>query len=350
MDIAQLLKITIERKASDLHIIPHYYPTLRVNGELSQLKVLPIVDVEVAKTMLFSLLTNEQKENLMINRELDFGYRFGSYRFRVNIYFTKGALAGCFRLIPDKIGTFEELQLPPFLNRLIDLKQGFVLVSGPTGEGKTTTLAAIVNAINHKYSKHILTIEDPIEYVYPEARSIISQREIGGDTHSWTISLKASLREDPDVLLIGELRDYEAIQAALTIAETGHLVFSTVHTNSAPQTIDRMIDVFPPAQQNQARNQLSTVLKAVISQRLMPTISNTERIVACEILLNSSAVASIIREGKSHLIDNVIQTSAKEGMVLLENALYNLYAQGKITKEIALEYAIRPHELKKILE
>jgi len=349
MEISQLLKLTIERNASDLHIIPGYFPAIRVNGELIQLRLLSVITDNLSRQMLLPILTSEQKENLAVNRELDFGYNFESYRFRTNIYFTKGTMAASFRLIPHKIKTIEELNLPSLFHQFTDLKQGFVLVTGPTGEGKSTTLAAIINEINLKYAKHILTVEDPIEYIYSPAKSIISQREIGQDTHNWAISLKAALREDPDVVLIGEMRDYETIAAALTIAETGHLVFSTVHTNSAPQTVDRIIDVFPPHQQNQVRMQLSSVLKAAVSQRLVPNMDNSGRIAACEILLNNPAIASIIRDGKTHLIDNVIQTSANERMILLENSLFNLYTKGLISKETALSYAIRSNEIKKLI-
>ena len=350
MDIAQLLKLTIERNASDIHIVPEYYPTIRVNGELIQLQTYPIIQAQMAETMLFTLLNDERKENLIVNRELDFGYNFDSHRFRINIYYVKGGLAASFRLISNNIKTIEELGLPAILHQFTDLKQGFILVTGPTGEGKSTSLASVINEINIKHSKHILTIEDPIEYIYTPAKSVVSQREIGQDTHSWTIALKSALREDPDVVLIGEMRDYETIQAALTVAETGHLVFSTVHTNSAAQTIDRIIDVFPPHQQEQVKIQLSSVLKAVITQRLIPDISNTSRLPACEILVNTSAIASIIREGKTHLIDNVIQTSAHEGMVYFEKDLYNMYAQGKVSRDVALAYAIRPNEMKKMIE
>lgn len=350
MDLNQLLKLTIERAASDLHILPEYYPTIRVNGELIQLKTYPLIDGNLSQSMLFSILNNEQKENLSVNRELDFGYNFETNRFRINIYFTKGSLAASFRLISDKIRSIEELGLPPILHQFADLKQGFILVTGPTGEGKSTSLAAVINEINAKHSRHILTIEDPIEYVYPKAKSIVSQREIAQDTHTWTIALKSALREDPDVVLIGEMRDYETIAAALTVAETGHLVFSTVHTNSAAQTIDRIIDVFPPHQQQQIKIQLASVLKAVVTQRLIPNVQNTGRLPACEILLNNSAVASIIREGKTHLIDNVIQTSAHEGMIYFEKDLFSLYSQGKISKDVALSYAIRAAEIKKMIE
>lgn len=343
------MRLTIERAASDLHILPNYFPTIRVHGELIQLKTYPIIDANLAQTMLFSILTEEQKENLTVNRELDFGYNFETHRFRINIYYVKGALAASFRLISDHIKPIEELGLPPILHNFCDLKQGFILFTGPTGEGKSTSLASILNEINIKHSKHILTVEDPIEYVYQSAKSIVSQREVGQDTHSWTIALKSALREDPDVVLIGEMRDYETIQASLTIAETGHLVFSTVHTNSAAQTIDRIIDVFPPHQQEQVKIQLASVLKAAITQRLIPNIEGTGRVPACEVLINTPAVASIIREGKTHLIDNVIQTSAQEGMIYFEKDLYNLYAKGKISKDVALAYAIRPNEMKKMI-
>src|SRR3989338_4855545 len=349
MDISQLLKLTIERAASDLHIIPQYYPTIRVNGDLIQLRTLSIIDNQTSEAMLLTILNDEHKEKLHVDRELDFGYNFLNHRFRINMYYVKGAVAASFRLIPEKIKTIEELGLPTILHQFIDLKQGFILVTGPTGEGKSTSLASIINEVNTKYSKHILTIEDPIEYIYPPIKSVISQREIGQDTHTWTIALKSALREDPDVVLIGEMRGYETIQAALTIAETGHLVFSTVHTNSAAQTIDRIIDVFPAHQQGQVKIQLSSVLKAVVTQRLVPNISNDGRLPVCEILLNTSAVASIIREGKTHLIDNVIQTSANEGMIYFEKDLYGLYTQGKISKDVALAYSIRQAEMKKLV-
>jgi len=349
MDIVQLLKLTIERKSSDLHIIPQYYPTIRVNGDLIQLRTLSLVDNQTSEKMLLSILNDEHKEKLHVDRELDFGYNFEGHRFRINMYYVKGAVAGSFRLIPEKIKTIEELGLPTILHQFTDLKQGFILVTGPTGEGKSTSLASIINEVNTKYSKHILTIEDPIEYIYPPIKSVISQREIGQDTHTWTIALKSALREDPDVVLIGEMRDYETIQAALTIAETGHLVFSTVHTNSAAQTIDRIIDVFPAHQQGQVKIQLSSVLKAVVTQRLVPNIANDGRLPVCEILLNSTAVAAIIREGKTHLIDNVIQTSSNEGMIYFEKDLYSLYTQGKISKDVALAYSIRQAEMKKLI-
>lgn len=350
MDITQLLQLTIERNASDLHIIPDYYPTLRINGSLVQLKTFPIIDSATATALFFQILSPEQKESLQVNRELDFGYNYASNRFRINLYYTKSGVAASFRLIPKTIHTIEELGLPSVLHQFASLKQGFILVTGPTGEGKSTTLAAIINEINQKFARHILTIEDPIEFIYPPSQSIVSQRELGQDTHSWNIALRSALREDPDVVLIGEMRDYDTIQAALTVAETGHLVFSTVHTNSAPQTIDRIIDVFPPERQQQVRVQLASVLKGVVSQRLLPDITNSGRVVAYEVLLNNPAVSSIIREGKTNLIDNVIQTSSEEEMIFFERSLLNLYSSGKISRETAYTYALRPNEIKKMIE
>lgn len=349
MDIIQLLNLTIERGASDLHIVPDYYPTLRVNGELQQQKTYSLATSKDCDAALTQILTPEQKENYLVNRELDFGYNVGEYRFRVNIYSTRTGTGLAFRLIPKTIKTIEELGLPETLHKFVHHRQGFILVTGPTGEGKSTTLAAVINEINNTYAKHILTIEDPIEFMYPKAKSIVSQRELGQDTHSWEISLRSALREDPDVALIGEMRDHPTIQAALTVAETGHLVFSTVHTNSAAQTIDRIIDVFPPHQQQQIRIQLASTLVAVLSQRLLPDATNQGRVVAVELLINTPAVASLIRDGKTNLIDNVIQTSSDDGMIFFERHLHELYTKGKISRETAVNYALRPVEINKLL-
>lgn len=349
MTIQELLALTIGRKASDLHIIPDYPPTLRINGELLPLVSYQAVTNEAVEALFLPILTSEQKESLHLNREIDFGLNYENHRFRVNLYYTSGALGGSFRLIPERILTLEELGLPAKLHDLILDRQGFILVTGPTGEGKSTTLASLLNEINTKFSKHILTIEDPIEYVYPPLKSVVSQREVGQDTHNWNIALRSALREDPDVVLIGEMRDYETIQAALTIAETGHLVFSTVHTNSAAQTIDRILDVFPSHQQAQIRIQLASVLKAVVCQRLVPTMQNGTRVPVCEILINTPAIAAIIREGKTHLIDNVIQTSSNDGMLYFENHLATLYQKGIISKDTAMAYAIRQKEILRLI-
>ena len=342
MDLSKLLQLTIDKKASDLHMVPSYFPTIRVNGEIFQLTTLEIVTPENLEKMLISILNQEQKEILMANREIDLAYKLADARFRVNLYYAQNFLCGSFRYIQARISTLEELSLPALLHQCTDLRQGLVLLTGPTGEGKSTTLASLVNEINQKYAKHIITIEDPIEYVYPKYKSIISQRELHQDTHSWTVALKSALREDPDVILVGEMRDFETISLTLTAAETGHLVFSTLHTNSAPESIDRVIDAFPPHQQNQIKNQLAVVLKMVITQRLIPKQNSIDRIPAVEILINNSAISNSIREGKTFLIANILETSESDGSLLLEKNLLNLYRAGIISKETAYSYEIIP--------
>jgi len=349
MELSQLLQITIDKKASDLHVVPGYYPTIRIYGELFQLTTLEIITTENVEKMLISILNHEQQEILLANREIDLAYKLNDNRFRVNLYYAQNLLCGSFRLIEAKIKTIEQLSLPAYLHQCADLHQGLVLLTGPTGEGKSTTLASIVNEINQKYARHIITIEDPIEYVYPKYKSIISQRELHQDTHSWTVALKSALREDPDVILVGEMRDYETISLALTAAETGHLVFSTLHTNSAPESIDRIIDNFPPHQQNQIKNQLSTVLKIIVTQRLLPKQNEAGRIPGVEILVNTAAVASSIREGKTFLISNILETSESEGSLLFEKNLLKLYQTGLISKETAMTYAIRPKEIARLI-
>lgn len=350
MDITKLLELTIERSASDLHLIAGTFPSVRVDGVLYQLNTLSLLTKEVSEQMLLSILTEEQKENLIANKELDFGYEYKGSRFRVNIYHTRNGWSGAFRLIPSKIKTVDELQLPQSFHELTDKNSGLVLVTGPTGEGKSTTLAAIINEINLKHAKHIITIEDPIEFVYSNGKSIISQRELHQDTHSWSIALRSAMREDPDVILVGEIRDYESAQLVLTIAETGHLVFSTLHTTSAPETVNRLIDMFPSHQQNQIKTQLAGALRTIISQRLMPRSDAKGRIAALEVLHNTSAVASIIRDGKPFLLENLLQTSDQEGFIYFERYLSNLVREGKITKETAFSFAIRPKELEKYLK
>ena len=348
MTIQDLLQLTISRKASDLHLISGYAPTIRVDGDLIAIES-PILDGPTINTLVSPLLTSSQKESLEANAELDFGYSFGDGRFRINAYMEKGKLAVALRLIPLSIKGIEELSLPSICHNLSQLKQGFVLVTGPTGQGKSTTIAAIINEINLKYGGHILTIEDPIEYIYAPGKALVSQREISLDTHSWLSALRSALREDPNVVLVGEMRDYETIAAALTIAETGHLVFATLHTNSAAQSIDRIVGVFPENQQEQVKLQLSGSLEAVISQRLVPGLSGG-RVPAAEILLASPAVRSIIREGKTHLIDNVIQTSAEFGMMTLDMSLAKMVALGKISFDVASAYAANPDDLRTLVK
>lgn len=350
MDYQKLLQILIDKQGSDIHIIPNYYPTIRVGGELYQLTTLEKITPEISEKIILEILKDEQKELLFSNREIDLAISYNNFRFRTNIYFSQNSLCASFRLIPSTIKTPEQLNLPAIIRQTIDLRQGLVLVTGPTGEGKSTTLASIINEINNKYAKHIITIEDPIEYVYPFSKSIISQRELYQDTHSWTVALKSALREDPDVILVGEMRDFDTVSLVLTAAETGHLVFSTLDTNSAPESIDRIIDIFPPHQQNQIKNQLSSVLKMIITQRLLPKLNSLERIPAFEILINNSAIASTIREGKTYLINNILETSEKEGQLLFEKSLLNLYTAGIISKETAFSFAIRPKELEKFIK
>lgn len=347
MTIQDLLQTTIDRKSSDLHLITGYPPTLRIDGELLPLSNPPL-DTQTIEGLLSPLITTSQKKALEDNRELDFGYSFGPGRFRINAYYQKGNLGVALRLIPMKIQGIEELNLPSICHNFASLRQGFILVTGPTGHGKSTTLAAIIDEINHDHGGHILTIEDPIEYIYSPAKAIVSQREIGFDTFSWSNALKAALREDPNIVLVGEMRDYETIAAALTIAETGHLVFATLHTNSAPQSIDRIVDVFPADSQTQIRLQLSNTLEAIVSQRLLPS-SRGGRVPATEILIATPGVRSIIREGKTHLISNVIQTSAELGMMTMDMSLAKLVKGGRLSQEIAMEYAESVEDLERLI-
>ena len=350
MELSELLQLVIEKKASDLHLVPGYYPTVRVSGELFQLTTLAIVTPADSDKILTSFLNGEQKEILSANREIDLAYSLNENRYRVNLYYARDSICGSFRLIQPKISTLEQLSLPAFLHQCADFRQGLVLLTGPTGEGKSTTLASLVNEINQKYAKHIITIEDPIEYVYPKYKSIVSQRELHQDTYSWSVALKSALREDPDVILVGEMRDFETTSLVLTAAETGHLVFSTLHTNSAPESIDRIIDIFPPHQQNQVKSQLAIILKMVVSQRLLPKQNTIERVPAVEILVNTPAVSNSIREGKTYLISNILETTEGEGSLLFEKSLLNLYRAGIISKETAFSFAIRPRELEKFIK
>lgn len=351
--IKDLLAIVIKRNASDLHLLEGICPVIRVDGVLIPLTDYPQLTKETLEQLGFSLTNSSQKELILVNKELDFSVPFedgkGSFgRFRANVYYQKGSLACEFRYIPSTIRTIEELRLPNLLHEFTKLRQGFILVTGPTGHGKTTTLAAILNEINKTRSLHIVTIEDPIEYLFVPNKSIISQREMHTDTHSWDVALRSVLREDPDVVLIGEMRDPETMAAALTIAETGHLVFASLHTNSAPQTIDRIIDAFPQEQRDQVGAQLANTLEGVVSQRLVPAIEGG-RVPAVEVMLGTQAVKTNIREKKSYLLDNIIQTSSDIGMITLESALANLVHQGVITLEMAQFFSLRPNELMRLV-
>ncbi|MDO8576954.1 MAG: type IV pilus twitching motility protein PilT [Candidatus Daviesbacteria bacterium] len=350
MNIQQLLDLTIRRNASDLHLSVGFSPTLRIHGELIPVPGEPPTTPPQIESLIKPLLTEAQSNIFKESFELDFSFEFeGRARFRVNLYRQKGHPGAALRLIPYRIPLIEELGLPAVVNKLIGLKQGFILVTGPTGHGKSTTLASFINKINQTRAAHILTIEDPIEYVYPPGKSLIEQREMYADTKSWGNALRASLREDPDVVLIGEMRDLETIASAMTIAETGHLVFATLHTNSAAQSVDRVIDVFPEIQQPQIRLQMAATLEAIISLRLVPTIQ-PGRVLASEILFATPAVRNIIREGKSYLIDNTIETSAELGMQPLERSLVNLVKSGSISQDVAQRFALRPELLLKLLK
>ncbi len=343
MTIQSLLQTTIDRGASDLHLVVGYAPNIRIDGNLFPLDE-AVLDGPKLEELFYPFLNADQKRTLLANHEIDFGYSFGQGRFRINAYFQSGSLAVAFRLIPLRVRGIEELNLPKICHEFTLLKQGFILVTGPTGHGKSTTVAAMIEEINQKFGGHILTIEDPIEYIYSKSKAIVTQRELGLDTFSWNNALRAALREDPNIVFIGEMRDYETISAALTIAETGHLVFATLHTNSASQTIDRIIDVFPENQQAQVRLQLSSVLEAIISQRLLPALGGG-RVPVAEILLATPAIRSIIREGKTYMVDNVIQTSADVGMMTMDMALKNLTLGSKITYETAMAYTNDPVNL-----
>ncbi len=348
MNIFDLLSRLVELEGSDLHLIVGSQPYFRVDGELAPVENTPILDSQSVEVLINPLLSDEQKEMVQVNKELDLGYQFeNKARFRINVYFTKGTLAAALRLIPQKIKTIEELNLPQDLHRLVKYNQGLVLVTGPTGEGKSSTLAAVIDQINQQRAEHILTIEDPIEYVYQTQKSIISQREMNHDTQDWTLALKAALREDPDVVLVGEMRDYDTIAATITLAETGHLVFATLHTGTAAQTMDRIVDVFPATQQGQVRQQLANTIVSVVSQRLIPRVDGG-RIPAVELMFANDAIRNLIREGKTFQIDNVIQTSGQQGMMLIETHLSQLLQQGLITKDTALRHAFRPNEMQRI--
>lgn len=347
--IEVLLEEVVRRKASDLHLQVGLPPMLRVDGALMPVAGYNPLDEASVETLIFAILDQDQRQILLKDKEFDFSFAFGTLgRFRVNAYHERGNLAAALRLIPNEIKTVAELGLPQVVMNFANFPRGLVLVTGPTGSGKSTTMAALVDKINTESSKHIITIEDPIEFTHKSKKSVIIQREVHYDTYSFSAALRSSLRQDPDVVLIGEMRDLETISAAITIAETGHLVFATLHTNSAAQSIDRMIDVFPPHQQPQVRAQLSNILMAIVSQRLVPTIGGG-RVAAAEILVANPAVRNIIREGKSHQLDAVIQTGADHGMQTMDRTLVSLVQSGTITYDNAREYAVDLTEFERLM-
>jgi twitching motility protein PilT len=347
--IDDLLRIVVEKGASDLHLCAGVPPVIRVDGRLIPTNYEKATPQDTQRLM-YDILTDEQIQRFESTLELDFSYALGKMaRFRVNVYRDRGAVAAAFRLIPTRIPTIRELNLPPVLEELTRLPRGLIIVTGPTGSGKSTTQAAMINQINMERSVHIVTIEDPIEYLHTHRFSIINQRELGQDTKSFHNALRAVLREDPDVILVGEMRDPETIALAITAAETGHLVLATLHTNSAATTIDRIVDVFPPGQQEQIRIQLSNSIQAVICQQLLPRAGQPGRVPAVEVMIATPAVRNLIRENKAHQITSVIQTSANVGMQTMDQALRDLYMKGWITLEEALSRAMNPEELKKMI-
>jgi twitching motility protein PilT len=347
--IELLLEQVTRLNASDLHLQVGLPPMLRIDGSLKAVDDVAALDAADLEHLIFSILDDDQKEILLKDKEVDFSFAFGTYgRFRVNAFHERGNLAAALRLIPAQIRSLEELNLPKIIEEFCRFPRGLVLVTGPTGSGKSTTLAAMVDRINTERACHILTIEDPIEYAHHSKKSIVVQREIHYDTYSFAAALRSSLRQDPDVVLIGEMRDLETIAAAVTIAETGHLVLATLHTNSAAQSIDRMIDVFPPHQQQQIRVQLAGMLQGIVSQRLVPTIGGG-RVTAAEILVATGAVRNIIREGKTHQLDAVIQTGADLGMIGMDRVLVQLIQSGKITYDEAKNFALDLNELDRLM-
>jgi twitching motility protein PilT len=347
--IDDMLRLVVEKGASDLHISVGIPPIIRVDGQLlptNYEKVTP----QDSQRLIYDILTDEQIQRFETTYELDFSYTLGKLsRFRVNVYRDRGNVAMAFRVIPSRIPTIRELGLPPVLEELTRLPRGLILVTGPTGSGKSTTLAAMINQINSERSVHILTIEDPIEYLHTHRFSVINQREVGQDTKSFANALRAALREDPDVILVGEMRDLETMQMAVSAAETGHLVFATLHTNSAATSVERIVDSFPPGQQEQVRLQLSNNLQAILCQQLLPRANQPGRICAMEIMTASPAIRNLIRENKAHQITSMIQTSANLGMQTMDQSLRDLYVRGLITFEVAMERAMNPPELEKMI-
>jgi len=345
----EYLGMTILEKASDLHLSVGHPPILRIADRLIPLVKEKKLTSDEVRGMAQILLGPERYERFLKEKEVDFSYNFENRgRFRINIFSQKGQISCALRLVPQKIPTTEELNLPPILHEFTKPPQGFILITGPSSHGKSTTLAALLDKINHSRREHIITIEDPIEYLFENDKSLIEQREVGSDTHSFLKALRSTFREDPDIIMVGEMRDPETMATAITAAETGHLVFATLHTNSAAQTIHRIVDSFAPEQQSQIRAQLSGSLFGIISQRLIPRIRGG-LIPACEILFNTPAVANLIRENKIHEISLVIDTSANIGMISLNRSLANLVKRGEISVENALKYSLNPAELRMLL-
>jgi twitching motility protein PilT len=349
--IDDLLAETVSHNASDLHLTVGSAPCIRVRGHLVRLEDYPEITPQVARTLFYSIMSTEQQKELEVKRQIDLSHAVpGLARFRVNVYFQRRSLGAAFRLIPERLKTLEELALPSALHELSRRPRGLVVVTGPTGSGKSTTLAAMIDEINRSRADHIITIEDPIEFVHWHKGCVVNQREIGTDAVSFAEALRAALRQDPDVILLGEMRDLETITTALTAAETGHLVFATLHTQSAPGTIDRIIDVFPGHQQEQVRTQIAASLQGVVTQALLPTADGRGRVAACEILLPDDAVRNLIRQGKVEQVYSIMQTNTKRGMQTLEQSLADLVISGVVHREIAMTYSSRKEQLVSLVD
>lgn len=350
LNMQDLLLLLVEKKASDLHLTAGVPPMLRIDGEILPTEYEKLTP-DMCQRLIYSLLTDSQKEKYEATNELDLSFGIkGVGRVRMNVFRQRGSVGAALRSIPQKMMTFDELNLPPVVNEMMKLHKGLILVTGPTGSGKSTTLASMINYLNENRTSHIITIEDPIEYVHPHKKSIVNQREVGSDTGSFATALKYVLREDPDIILVGEMRDLETIAAALTIAETGHLVFATLHTTDAASSVNRIIDVFPPHQQYQIRSQLSLVLQAVFAQQLLPHISGTGRVLAAETLIVTPAIRNLIREMKIEQIYLAMQTGGKFGMQTMNQSLNDLYAKRQVSYQTALEASTDPDDFKRILQ
>jgi twitching motility protein PilT len=349
-DFSAVLGQMVEAKASDVHLTPGFAPAIRDKGRIHAMEGFPVLNSQQTREVVYGILNDDQRKRFETNKQLDFAYAIpGVARFRVNCFFQRGSVSAAFRLVPQEIPSLESLGVPQVLRDLTRKPRGFVLVTGPTGSGKSTTLAAMLDVINSEREDHILTIEDPIEFLHRHKHSIVNQREIGSDAPDFALGLRAALRQDPDVIMVGEMRDLETISTALTAAETGHLVFATLHTQSTAQTVDRIIDVFPPQQQGQVRTQLSIALQGIVTQQLLPTIDGKGRVAACEVLIPTPAVRNLIREGKTHQIYGALQTSGAVGMQTMDADLARLVRTGKISRALAEQRASVPEELNRLL-